>query len=132
MTIHIHKKDHVCPECSALYIPYTPDVTCPRCGHTSEPKDDYSNIVKECVASLIFNKNEYDSFIPPAWSIICFVDVAQNIMFRAFETVEKEGGKDFETFIDNFLKKVKAHDYQKKNLKGFLMAVKQRLDTGKD
>ncbi|WXG46619.1 MAG: hypothetical protein WED05_08190 [Candidatus Atabeyarchaeum deiterrae] len=62
MTLHINY-DHQCPKCEAYYIPYD-DVPCPRCGLVEKERFDH---ITRATRSLLFNLDNYGSYVPPAW-----------------------------------------------------------------
>jgi len=82
MSYHIKLKDFECPDCSAIYMPYSADVVCPKCKKLNPVENaEYFNFAEEVLASMKTHKNLYGEYHPPAWKQGCFAEYIQSVSF---------------------------------------------------
>lgn len=109
MTLHIHY-DHQCPLCEAFYIPYDEDVPCPQCGMLEKERFDY---ISQATQSILFNKQRYGSYIPPAWYKGSLGDHILYLLFRLFTGYEEQPpSADFNEFASEVLSNMQWGDQQ--------------------
>lgn len=100
MTLHV-VYNHRCPRCKAHYIPYDEDVPCPNCGHVEGERFDY---IPLATASLKFNLEVFDSYMPRAWCVRSLGDHILHILFWVFEKFRKQKEKqNFCKFAEKLL-----------------------------
>ncbi len=139
MTLHI-QYDHRCPSCAAFYIPYDADVPCPQCGLLEEERFDY---IPQATASMMFNKQRYGSYIPPAWYKGSLGDHILYLLFRLFAWYEeKTPSTDFNEFASEALSNMQWGDqqYLRGHVQGIALRIHQNMqakspmpdDGGKD
>jgi hypothetical protein len=96
MTLHIHY-NYRCQSCEAFYIPYGPDVACPRCGH--HDVGNWIDFVPRAARSIDYNLARYGSYMPPAWFVGSLGDHILHILFGLFERFRTEANiRDFPEF----------------------------------
>jgi hypothetical protein len=96
MTYHIRVPETQCKKCSVLVIPFRKNFCCPNCG---EPIDDYYDFIPEIVGSMLYHKERYGSFNPPAWFKGSLAEEIQGIVFKLFDSLEQKKPADPATFL---------------------------------
>lgn len=122
MTLHIRCKNYKCPKCSAPYIPFKKDFTCPKCG---ESVNDFYDFIPELINSMKAHKRVYGiGYTPPAWSQTDFSDFVQIAIYNLFDCLEYEKPENEIDYINNWFDKVEWEtDNFKKHTKDIAMSV---------
>lgn len=121
MTYHIKCQEYRCPECSALYIPFRKDFTCPQC---EKPVEGFFDFIPELISSIRGNKRKYGEYTPSAWMYLYFSDYVQQPIFCLFDCLEAEMPEDEIDYINNWFDKNKwGKEYLKKHTKEIALLV---------
>lgn len=64
MTIHI-RMDYACPGCSAEFIPYSNQSSCPCCNEATEKS--FPELLGKCEESIVYNLRTFSRFAPSVW-----------------------------------------------------------------
>jgi len=107
MSLHIGY-DHQCPDCSASYIPYDSDVSCPKCGHMESERFDF---VPEAIESMKYNKLD-GKYTPPAWLDGDISDHILLLLFWLFDAYEASDNINFELFASEWFPELDWQDQQ--------------------
>ena len=100
MTTHIRAKKFTCPRCSVELIPFKRDFKCPNCG---EPVGEFLDFVPRIFDAMDYHKENYGSFMPPAWYTGSLVDHVSQIIFKMFDIIEAKKPDNPELFIKEYL-----------------------------
>jgi len=125
LTLHINY-DHQCPKCEAYYVPYD-DVPCPRCGLVEKERFD---CITRAARSLLFNLDNYGSYVPPAWWVSSLGDHILQILFGIFEKFKKSEEKDIIKFSEDCLPEADwtGQKYLESHISRIASRVNQEID----
>ncbi len=126
MTMHV-VYSHECENCKAFYIPYDPDVPCPRCGQVEEERFDY---IPQAAASMRVNQMSGGSYTPGAWWVGSLGDHILLLLFGVFDAYEAEPERPaFEQFLYQRLAQMQWGDqeYMRDHLRGIALSVRDGL-----
>ncbi|PIR68293.1 hypothetical protein COU49_01865 [Candidatus Nomurabacteria bacterium CG10_big_fil_rev_8_21_14_0_10_35_16] len=130
MSYHIKLKEYNCPSCSVFYIPYKNNIPCPFCKKIpADISKEYLTFINELIASLRVNKIREDKYIPSAWHTGSFTEYIQDVVFRVFNTLDKNKPNNVELFVSKYLDQIKwAGDtcYLKDYIKSIILEVYSR------
>lgn len=130
MSYHIRLKDYRCPSCDALYIPYKVDLSCPNCGRVSSNiNQEYLNFIDELIVSLRVNKIKNGKYLPKAWSVECFSEYIQHVIFYMFDDLDKNKKDTVKTFVNKYLDPIdlgKNTIYRKDHVRSIFFEVYSR------
>ncbi len=123
MTLHSFY-DHKCSKCGEPYIPYDKEVSCPKCGIVEEERFDF---VPLATASLVYNLENYGSYLPPAWGESSIGDYLLLILFQLFAEFScRKRKKDFLAFTEKWLSKI---DWgERKHIEKYILSMAVRVN----
>ena len=125
MTMHI-TYDHQCAKCGAFYIPYD-EVPCPNCGLIESERFDF---IPQAADSAMFNLEEYQSYVPPAWWTGSYGDHILSLLFSILEQQREEPDKPFPSIARSFVDEVEWGDqgYGKEHLYNIAIRVHEQIE----
>jgi|GEM_PF-1368364 len=126
MSLHL-SYNHQCPKCKAYYIPYNEEVPCPNCGLIEKER---FNFIPQALDSIAHNLSRAGTFLGLSWSTLSLADHILLNIFQALEAFrQKEGKKDFATFIKEILSKADwgEHKYLEKHIYSILLRIYEEL-----
>jgi len=125
--------NYECPECQTPYIPYSENISCPKCS--DKPKiEEYPQLIDGICESFLFNLNQTGGFMPMAWITMDVSDSIQLFLFGVFDKWKDdemnnhephERTKAFEVFIDDIMKQcdMGGKDFMKGYVRDLAFAV---------
>lgn len=133
MTLHSNHNwysEFNCPQCNALYVPYSKEVCCPKCGKCEEKDSDF---IRLAISSIRFNRQEFQSYVPDAWYTGCFSDHILQLLFHIFEAyrLSQDSSVEFKSFVERWISKVDfgEHDYTRQHLLNAALDVYKILNS---
>jgi hypothetical protein len=122
MSYHPKIKETKCKKCSAVFIPFKKNFTCPKCN---EPTEIFIEFIPSIITAMSYHKGLHGCYFPLAWFPHNLSDQILGNIFLLFDTLENEKPDNPKKFI---MDKIEEGDwgkdkYFKKHIKDIALEV---------
>lgn len=133
MTYHIKADEYSCPKCGNTYIPFSKEMTCPKCSFCDPDTEKYHGFIGEVLTSMTINKIANGRYRPDAWYIGSMADAVCSTCFHFFDYLEQQKPKDYLAFLNEYTTRMEVDsEYGRKFIKEVLLEVyRQYKETKK-